>query len=69
MQLDDLLEQLAQFPREVYGYALLAALAGPFVLRIAGLGSLARLARPLALIFVLGGMYAKQQRAGERKPT
>ncbi len=68
MQLDDLLEQLAQFPREVYGYALLVALAGPLLLRVAGLGSLARLIRPLALAFVLGGMYAKQQAAQRGRP-
>lgn len=68
MQLDDLLEQLAQFPREVYGYALLAALAGPMLLRVAGFGTLARLIRPLALVFVLGGMYAKQQAARHERP-
>jgi hypothetical protein len=60
MNLDELLDQLAELPREVYGYLLLAALAGPALLRLFGFKALAGLVRPLALVVLLGGMVAKQ---------
>ena len=63
MNWDELLDQLAQQPTRTYGYAFLTALVGPLVLRVFGLKSLAQLVRPAALVVLLGGMYAKQERA------
>ncbi len=61
MNLDELLDQLAQVPSRVYSYILLMAVIGPLTLRIFGLKALSQIIRPLALVVFLGGMYAKQQ--------
>lgn len=60
MNLDELLDQLAALPRAVYGYLLLAALAGPPLLRLFGFKALAGLVRPVALLVLLGGLVARQ---------
>jgi hypothetical protein len=64
--LDELVNQLAQLPMQVYSYAALAALFGPFVLRLLGLGALGQILRPAALVLVLGGIYAKRQQLSTR---
>ena len=64
--LDQLVDQLNQLPMQVYSYAALAALFGPFVLRLFGFKALGQLLRPVALVLVLGGIYAKRQKLGER---
>ncbi len=64
--LDELVNQLAQLPMQVYSYAALAALFGPFVLRLLGLGALGQILRPVALVLVLGGIYAKRQQLSTR---
>ncbi len=62
MNNDQLLDQLAQLSPRVYSYAALVALLGPLVLRVFGLSRLAQIARPLALVVLIGGIYAKRQR-------
>jgi len=62
MTIDDLLAELRSLPPAVYGYAILAALVGPLLLRTLGLRPLAALIRPAAISLVLAGMYAKQER-------
>ena len=64
MNLDDLLAQLEQLTPEQYGYAGLAAAFGPLVLRLFGFKLLATLVRPLALLVIVGGLYARQQHSG-----
>ena len=64
MNPDDLLAQLAQLTPEQYGYAGLAAAFGPLVLRLFGFKLLATFIRPLALLVIVGGLYARQQRLG-----
>ena len=64
--LEQLVDQLNQLPMQVYSYAALAALFGPFVLRLLGFKALGQLLRPVALVLVLGGIYAKRQKLGER---
>lgn len=61
MNVDEVLDQLAQIPSQVYRYVLLAAFIGPLILRIFGLKTLSQLIRPVALVVFFGGMYAKQQ--------
>ncbi len=56
-------DQLAQLPNHIYSYVALAALAGPLTFRLFGFKLLSQLIRPLALVVLLSGMYAKQQRA------
>lgn len=63
MNLDDLLDQLADLSNREYGYLLLTALVGPLALRLLGWKALARLIRPLALVVLLGGMYARQEQS------
>lgn len=63
---DEIVKQLAQLPMRVYSYAALAALFGPFVLRLLGLKALGQLLRPAALVVVLGGIYAKRQQSSSR---
>lgn len=63
MTFDDLLDQFAQLPNRVYSYVVIAAVAGPLALKVFGFGALGRIVRPVALAVLLGGMYAKQQRA------
>ncbi|HEX6289838.1 MAG TPA: hypothetical protein VFZ66_11635 [Herpetosiphonaceae bacterium] len=65
MNLQDLpiLDQLAEISNHDYSYIVLAAIAGPLTLRVFGFKLLSQLIRPLALIVLLGGMYAKQQRS------
>ncbi len=65
MNLEDLLAELEQLTPEQYGYLGLAATFGPFVLRLLGFKLLARLIRPLALLALGGGWYARQQHLGE----
>ena len=70
MNADDLLQQLEQLTPEQYGYLGLAAIFGPFVLRLLGFKILARFVRPLALLGLVGGLYArKQQGAGQAPDT
>ena len=64
MNLDDLLAQLEQLTPEQYGYVGLAAVFGPLVLRLLGFKLLAPFIRPLALLVIVGGLYARQQRSG-----
>ncbi len=64
MTLDDLLAELERLTPEQYGYAALAALLGPFVFKLLGFKLLGTLIRPLALLVILGGLYARQQRSG-----
>lgn len=66
VDLDQLVEQLAELPMQVYSYALLAALFGPFVLRLLGFKALGQLLRPAAIVVLLGGIYAKRQRLGNQ---
>lgn len=65
MELEELpiFDQLAQLPNRAYSYVVLAAVAGPMALRLFGFKALGQLIRPLALVVLLSGMYAKQ-RAG-----
>lgn len=56
-------DQLAQLPNRTYSYLVMAAVAGPMTLRLFGFKALGQLIRPLALVVLLSGMYAKQQRA------
>lgn len=66
VNLDELVNQLDQIPMRVYSYATLAALFGPFVLRLLGFGALGKLLQPAAIVFVVGGIYAKRQKLGAR---
>lgn len=61
MTLEEALDYLRRLSTRTYSYIVLAAILGPLTLRVLGLSSLARLIRPLAVLIVLGGMYAKQQ--------
>ncbi len=65
MNLDDLLKQLEGLTPEQYGYMGLAALLGPLTLRLLGFKMLGTLIRPLALLGIVGGLYARQQRFKE----
>lgn len=67
MNLDDLLAELENLTPEQYGYLGVAAIFGPFVLRLLGFKLLARLVRPLALLALGGALYARQQ-GGESQP-
>lgn len=62
-QILNVLERLT--PRE-YGYVALTALVGPLTLRLLGFRFLATLIRPVALLVLLGGAYAQQQKLGSR---
>ena len=68
MDFDDLLSELEHLTPEQYGYLGLLAIFGPFVLRLFGFKLLAGLARPLALLALLGGLYARQQHSGGGSP-
>jgi len=63
---DEIVNQLDQIPMRVYSYATVGALFGPFVLRLLGFGALGKLLQPAAIVFVVGGIYAKRQKLGER---
>ena len=65
MNLEDLLANLERLTPDQYGYLGLAALFGPFVLRLLGFKLLARLVRPLSLVALAGGWYARQQKLNE----
>ncbi len=69
MNPDELVDQFAQLPAQAYGYALLAALIGPLLLRLLGFKFLSQLIRPAALAVLLGGIYAKQQANGRGSNT
>ncbi len=64
MQSNDLLQQLARMSSRTYSYVALTVLVGPLVLRLFGFKWLSQIVRPLALVVLLGGIYAKRQRAG-----
>lgn len=66
LDLDEIVNQLNQLPMQVYSYAALAALFGPFVLRLLGFKALGTVLRPAALLLVVGGIYAKRQKFGEQ---
>ena len=61
MNFEDLSAMLEQLTPEQYGYLALLAMFGPLALRILGFKLLARLVRPVALVMIVGGLYAKQQ--------
>ncbi len=61
MNQDELLTTLEQLTPEQFGYLGLAATFGPLLLRLFGFKLLSRLVRPLALLAIVGGLYAKQQ--------
>jgi hypothetical protein len=61
MNLDDLLGELEQLTPEQYGYLGLSAVFGPLLLRLLGFRTLSRLVRPLALLALAAGLYARQQ--------
>jgi hypothetical protein len=63
MELDTILAELEQLTPEQYGYLGLAAIFGPMLLKLLGFKLLANLVRPLALVLIVGGIYARQQRA------
>lgn len=63
MTLEELLDQLRQLSTRQYSYVALAAVGGPLLLRAFGLKILAPWVRPLAVLVLLGGMYAKQEQA------
>lgn len=63
MQFQEVLDQLRQLSTRQYSYVALAAVAGPLALRLLGFRTLARFVRPLALLVLLGGMYARQEQA------
>ncbi len=63
MNFDDLLAELEQLTPEQYGYLGAAALFGPLVLRLFGFKLLGNMLRPLALLVIVGGLYARQQRS------
>lgn len=67
MTTDEILDQLAQLPSQVYAYTFVAALVGPTALRIFGLKTLSQVIRPLALLLLIGGIYAKQEAAGGKQ--
>ena len=64
MNLGDLLAGLEQLTPEQYGYVGLAAVFGPLILRLFSFKLLANMIRPLALLVIVGGLYARQQRLG-----
>lgn len=68
MNLDDLLQQLERLTPEQYGYLGLGAIFGPLVLRLLGFKILARFIRPLALLVLVGGLYARQQQGAGQAP-
>lgn len=61
MDLDSLVDTLEGLPGRTYGYVGLAAVFGPLLLKLLGFKSLGTVLRPLALLVLLGGAYAKQQ--------
>lgn len=61
MNLDDLVAELEKLTPEQFGYLGIAATFGPLLLRIMGFKLLSRMIRPLALLGLVGGLYAKQQ--------
>jgi hypothetical protein len=65
MILDDLLTQLAELPTAMYRNVLFAALIGPLFLRLFGLKSFSKIVRPIALLTIVAGMYAKQRKLGD----
>jgi hypothetical protein len=63
---DQILSVLDQLTPREYGYVALTALIGPLTLRLLGFRFLATLIRPIALLVLLGGAYAQQQKLGVR---
>ncbi len=66
MELDTILDELEQLTAEQYGYLGVAAIFGPLLLKLLGFKLLGALVRPLALVLILGGIYARQQRGSEQ---
>jgi hypothetical protein len=65
-EFDQLLRSLERLTPSDYGYVALTALIGPLALRLLGFRFLAPLVRPIALLILLGGAYAQQQKLGAR---
>jgi hypothetical protein len=65
MDLDNLMAELEHLTAEQFMYLGLAAMFGPFVVKLLGFKILAPLVRPLALLVLVGGLYAKQERAAQ----
>lgn len=61
MELDTILAELEQLSPEHYGYLGLAAVFGPLLLKVLGFKLLGTLVRPIALVLIVGGIYARQQ--------
>jgi hypothetical protein len=61
MNLRDLIDLLAEQPTVFYRNALVTALVGPLLLRLFGLTAFSRWIRPVALLIIFAGMYAKQR--------
>lgn len=61
MDLHDLFAQLDKLTPRSYGYVGLVATVGPLTLRLLGFKTLAQIVRPLALLVIAGGLYARQQ--------
>lgn len=69
MNLETVLQQLQRLGIREYGYVGLAATVGPLVLRGLGFKMLGNLLRPAALLVILGGLYARQQKGtGTHEP-
>ena len=62
MELETLLAELEHLTAEQYGYLGIAAIFGPILLKLLGFKLLGNLIRPLALVIIVGGIYARQQR-------
>ena len=62
MNFNTLLERLDQLSPRTYGYIALGAIIGPTILHLLGLRGLAQWGQPLAILVLIGGAYAKQQR-------
>jgi hypothetical protein len=67
MELDNLFAELERLTPEHFLYLGLAAMFGPFVVKLLGFKLLAPLVRPLALLVLVGGLYVKQEREGQEQ--
>lgn len=59
-----MLAELERLTPEHFLYLGLAAMFGPFVVKLLGFKLLAPLMRPLALLVLVAGLYAKQEHEG-----
>lgn len=69
MEIDTLLAELERLTPQHFMYLGLAAMFGPFVVKLLGFKLFAPLVRPLALLVLVGGLYAKQEREGAGAPA